>query len=321
VRLAAILTAGVAALALWGAAAPAGACACGVAIEATVTEERALVIEQPPSGERIVLSLDLASDSQQGRAAVVLPVPSEPTVAAIERGDPLAYLDRVTAPEVAAGQAPGGGETAGAPPPVDVIGRDEVGGYDVSRLNASDPEALGAWLDANGYSLPPGAEPILADYVDQGWAFVAIRLAPGSSGRLKPLDVSFETDRPVYPMRLEQLASDPVSLTLYALANGERAVPGLQTIWSGAVDELSPPPPPELADLFAQGTQVTRMEADAADPAGFVSDLVIEPVDTASPAPPAENDAGLSALAIAAICVAGAGVAAALYLVVRGRPS
>jgi hypothetical protein len=315
-RLAAVLFVALAAT-LSTASTPADACACGVAIEATVTDERALVIEAPGE-ERIVLSLDLASDSQQGRAAVVLPVPSEPSVAAIERGDPLDYLDLATQ-AATVDTAPGGGEAAGAA--VDVIGREEVGGYDVSRLNASDPEALTDWLDANGYSLPAGAEPILADYVDGGWAFVAIRLAPGSSGRLKPLDVSFETDRPVYPMRLEQLATDPVSLTLYALADGERQVPGLETVWSGPVSELSPPPPTVLADLFAEGTQVTRMEADAADPASFTIDLEIEPAFSAHPAPPAEDDAGLSALAIIAICFAGAALAAVLYLVIRGRPS
>jgi hypothetical protein len=320
VRKAALLIAAVAAAALWGGAAPAGACACGVAIEATVTDEEALVVEEPGQ-ERIVLSLDLASDSRRGRAAVVLPVPSAPTVAAIEHGDPLAYLDLATAPEPSAGGAPGEGEAAGAAPPVDVIGREEVGGYDVSRLRASDPEALGEWLQANSYSLPAGAEPILADYIDRGWAFVAIRLAPGSSGRLKPLDVSFATDSPVYPMRLEQLATDPVSLTLYALADGERRVPGLATVWSGPVSELSPQPPAELADLFAEGTVVTRMEADAADPAGFTSDLEIVPLSSAGPAPPIENDSGLSAAAVIGICAAGALVAAALYLVVRGRPS
>jgi hypothetical protein len=281
-----------------------------------VTEERGLVVERP-GGERIVLSLDLASDSQQGHPAVVLPVPSEPTVAAIEHGDPLAYLDRATAPLLRSEAAPGGGEAAGAAPPVDVIGREEIGGYDVSRLRASDPQALSGWLDANGYSLPAGADPIISDYVDEGWAFVAIRLAPGSSGRLKPLDVSFATAHPVYPMRLEQLATSPVSLTLYALADGERGVPGLETVWSGSVSELSPAPPAALAELFAQGTEVTRMEADAADPASFVSDLEIEPIASAVPALPADPDDGLSALAIIAICAAGAVLAAVLYRAVR----
>ena len=211
---------------LGAAAGPARACGCGIALEASVTDERALVVETP-GRERIVLSLDLTSDGG-GRAAIVLPVPGDPDVAAIERGDPLAYLDAATAPPAggaSVGATSGEGASASG---VDVIGRETVGGYDVSRLASGDPRALDRWLDANGYTLPGGAQPILSDYVDDGWRFVAIRLAPKAEGRLKPLAVSFGTDRPVYPMRLEQLASAPIDLTLYTLADGPRAVPGLR---------------------------------------------------------------------------------------------
>ena len=72
--------------ALWLAAPPAGACACGIAIEASVIEESALVIEGPGS-ERIILSLDLTSDGGR-RAAVVLPVPGVPAVEAVDRRRP-----------------------------------------------------------------------------------------------------------------------------------------------------------------------------------------------------------------------------------------
>jgi hypothetical protein len=300
------------------AASPADACACGVAIEATVTEERALVVETPGQ-ERLILSLDLASDAGQARAAVVLPVPSEPSVAAIERGDPLSYLDRATALPPGTSAQAGGGETAGAV--VDVIAREVIGGYDVSRLRADDPESLSEWLDANGYTLPAGAEPILSDYIDEGWAFVAIRLAPESEGRLKPLQVSFEAEQPVYPMRLDQLATSPVSLTLYSLAPAERSVAGLETVWSGPVSDLAPPPPEGLARLFAQGDHVTRMEADAADPSTFTSDLELVAADAGTAAAtavaPDEDDDGLSTAAIVAICVGGLALACVLFRLAR----
>ena len=69
--------------------------------------------------------------------------------------------------------------------------------------------------------------------IRQGWKFVAIRLAPQSNGRLKPLRVSFKTDIPVYPMRL-YLATKPIDLTVYTLADGQRQVEG-DTVWSGPV--------------------------------------------------------------------------------------
>ena len=269
---AAVLAIGVA---LWLGAPPAGACACGIAIDASVSEESGLVIEGEGS-ERIVLSLDLESDGD-GRAAVVLPVPGVPAVEAVRGGDPLAYLERATAPEVPLGAA-GGGDTAAAPP-VDVLGRETIGGYDVARLGAGDATALEGWLDRNGYALPPGAEPILDEYVGEGWRFVAIRLAPGADGRLKPLAVSFPTEAPVYPMKLAQLGTEPVNLTLYVLADGERSVEGLDPVFAAPVADLDPPPPPGLAPLLEQGEEVTRLEALGVAPATFTADLEIAAAD------------------------------------------
>ncbi len=304
---------------------PAGACACGIAIEATVSEESGLVIEEP-GRERIVLSLDLASEGD-ARAAVVLPVPGVPTVEAIARGDPLAYLDGATAPAPAVGSSSGGGETAGAPP-VDVIGRETVGGYDVARLGAGDAAALDRWLRENGYTLPPGAEPILAEYVEEGWYFTAIRLAPESDGRLKPLEVGFATDEYVYPMRLEQLATEPVNLTLFTLADGPRRVDGLATVWDGTVDELSPPPPPELGEMFGEGGYVTRMEAIGAEPGGFTADLLIDPIDeelepgsasAATATVETDDESGISTGAVVALIAAGLAFALGIVLITRPR--
>ena len=320
-----LLAAVAAAAALW-LAQPAGACACGVAIEATINEERALVIERP-GRERIVLSVDLASDGP-GRAAVVLPVPGEPTVEAVNAGDPLAYLEAATAAPPSEGSSAGGGDDTAAAPPVDVIGRETVGGYDVARLGAGDAAALERWLEDNGYTLPEGAEPILAEYVDRDWRFVAIRLAPDSDGPLKPLEISFPTDEYVYPMELEQLATEPLDLTLFTLADGPRQVDGLQTVWAGTVDELSPPPPTEMLDLFSAGEYVTRLEGTAADPAVFTSDLLIDPVEeqlgpgpASAPAPGVGtgDDSGVSTAGVIALICAGLAFAVGLALITRPR--
>lgn len=36
-----------------------------------------------------------------------------------------------------------------------VVGRQKLGPFDVARLTATDPDALGDWLSANGFSLRP----------------------------------------------------------------------------------------------------------------------------------------------------------------------
>lgn len=305
-----VLSAGLLSVGLVAAASPAGARACGIALDSAITEQSALVIERP-GHERIILGLDLATDAPGSRAAVVMPVPGRPTVAAIERGDPLAYLERATAPPPEPVGSGGGDDAAAAP--VDVIGREEVGGYDVARLRAGDAGALDAWLDANGYTVPDGAQPIVADYIREGWSFVAIQLARGTDGRLKPLDVSFETDRTVYPMRLERLASVPITLTIYTLANGARRADGLEPVWDGRVAELDPPPPAGLAELFEAGDYLTRLEVESAQPSTFRADLEIEPVAAGGIDEPAseavsrvtEDDNDVSVIAIAAVAILG----------------
>ena len=282
-------------------ASPAPACACGIAIDASVSEERGLVIEHRRS-ESIVLSLDLASEDSEARPAVVVPVPGVPTVAAVEGGDPLAYLERATAPPPAT-EANGGDDAAGAP--VDVIGRERIGGYDVARLGAADAGALERWLDQNGYALPDGAEPILADYADEDWRFVAIRLARGSEGRLKPLKISFDTEQTIYPMRLQQLAATPVSLTLFVLARAERRVKGLDRTFSGPVEALEPPPPAALEQLLDSDRHVTRIEADSAPPSRFQRDLVIEPIPGPPGSPAGEEEGGFSTLDFALVGAGG----------------
>jgi hypothetical protein len=302
-------------------AAPAGACACGIAIEATVTEESALLIERP-GGEQLILSLDLAGDGST-RPAVVLPVPGVPEVAAIERGDPLAYLDQATAAEPTTGAAPGSGEDTAGAPPVDVIGREQVGGYDVARLASGDAAALDRWLNQNGYLLPTGADEILAEYVDEGWRFVAIRLAREAEGRLRPLVVSFDTDELVYPMRLAQLGDAPVNLTLYTLADGPREVASLAPVWEGEVAELSPPPPAELAEIFNAGGYLTRLEGNGLDPAAFTADLVAEPASVSgleagqTAVPTDDGDGGVPTGGVIAIIVAGLAFALGLSLLTR----
>ena len=118
-RRTAIAALALAAFAVPGGAGPAQACGCGIALESSVSDERALVVDNP-GHERIVLSLDLAGDPG-GRPAVVLPVPGVPEVEAIEHGDPLAYLDTATT-EVETGAVGGGAPDESAASPVDVSG-------------------------------------------------------------------------------------------------------------------------------------------------------------------------------------------------------
>jgi len=224
-------------------AAPAYACGCGAMVPDTarrVTVAREVsVVRWDGRRERIVMRLTVGGDSD--RAAWIMPVPHR---ADVTLGNPAVFdeLDAATAPVHRTrshfwpqdGDWPlvsgGGGRDAGARPPgvgaapgVGVVGRQKLGPFDVARLTATDPDALGDWLADHGFRLPPRLGGALQPYVARGWEYVAVRLAPEATGTplqgtLDPLSLSFAADEPVYPMRLSRLARTPQSLGLYVLA-------------------------------------------------------------------------------------------------------
>lgn len=220
---------------------PAYACGCGAMVvdpnaEISVHRETS-VVDWDGRTEQIVMRFTVDSDAPE--AAWIMPVPGRATV---ELADAAVFdeLVRVAAPvhrtrhyfwprsgdwpfdhvDGAAGAAPAPGADGSG---VGVVGRERLGDFDVARLTATDPDALGDWLDANGFEMPEGLGEDLRPYVDQGWEYVAVRLVPAGKGKvldgtLDPLRLSFASDTLVYPMRLSRRATTPQSLGLFVLA-------------------------------------------------------------------------------------------------------
>ncbi|MEV5939870.1 DUF2330 domain-containing protein [Streptomyces sp. NPDC051994] len=229
------------ALQLGSLVAPAYACGCGAMVPQS---GRQLSVKQETSAvrwdgrsEQIVMRLTV--DGNAPRAAWIMPVPSRATV---KLGDRRLFdeLESLSAPVHRTrsyfwpqdGDWPftndrsvgDGAPSAGATPPVEVVGRERLGPFDVARLTATDPTALRDWLAHNGFQLPPALATELRPYVEQKWEYVAIRLAPEQPGQtlggpLDPLSLTFASDRLVYPMRLSRLAKTPQTLNLYVLAD------------------------------------------------------------------------------------------------------
>lgn len=257
-------------------AAPVSALACGMPLEARIPSEQALIVFANGRQE-IITSVQLQSESD--RAAVVFPVPGMPEVSALQNDEIFTYLDRVTRPEVRAeerlvwrdsdravgGAAPGG---------VQVLGREVIGGYDVVRLAADDLGALQRWLDENNYAAPEGAEPILRAYIEEGWKFVAVKLALGqaANGALAPLQIGFDSDTIVYPMRFESLAEQPIDVLIYVLADHRMEIAGMETQFAGPVAQLDEPPA-ELAPVF-RAPFLTKLRNFNLDPASLTGDFV-----------------------------------------------
>ncbi|WP_405496891.1 DUF2330 domain-containing protein [Streptomyces sp. NBC_00096] len=221
---------------------PAYACGCGAMVPDAgsrmgVSRETS-VVRWDGRTEQMAMRFTVGGDAK--RAAWIMPVPGRATV---RLGDPglFSQLVDLTGPEYRtrsyfwprSGDWPfgsGSRDTAGAAPPgsgeagVGVVGRERLGDFDVARLTATDPDALGEWLEANGFKLPDGLSADLKPYVDQRWEYVAVRLVPREAGAalrgtLDPLLIRFDSDRLVYPMRLSRRAGSAQSLGLYVLAD------------------------------------------------------------------------------------------------------
>ncbi len=264
--------------ALVAAYAPAQALACGMPLGARIPAEQAL-ISFVNGREEIITSVQLAADRLG--AAVIFPVPGVPEVSALADNALFDYLADVTRPQVQTKEIPLGPGTdapaaAGAPGGVNVLGREVLGGYDVARLAADDPRALQQWLDQNGYSTPAGAAPILQAYVDEGWKFVAVKLAENQAGngKLAPLRLAFDAPRMVYPMRLGQLADGPLDVLLYILAEHRAEHSLMPTEYAGPVAGLDKPPPAGLAGLL-RAPYLTKLRNTRLAPASLGADFVI----------------------------------------------
>jgi hypothetical protein len=265
------------------AARPAGACACGIAYGSKVGTERALVSLQD-GREEIVLGLDLAAPdaaSSARRPAVLLPVPSVPTVRALRDDEAGVFGElelatrQLATPDDEDDEGDGVAAAPAGRPAVSVLSRERIGGYDVTRLRAGDAGALRAWLNRGGYRTPAAAEPVLRDYVRRDWAFVAIRLADrvaGDQSTLTPLRVAFDSDRLIYPLRLSATSSTPVDLELYVAGEHRVIAPGFDTYFAGYVGALRPALTAPVRALV-RGPYLTRLRLASDDPSAITSDV------------------------------------------------
>ncbi len=102
-----------------------------------------------------------------------------------------------------------------------------VGDYDVLVLEVDNSAVLNTWLANNGFSaFPAKATSIIDDYIARGWVFVVATLRTFWDGTTTPHPIllEFETDQPVYPMRLTGIPGSTLYLELYIVA-AEEATP------------------------------------------------------------------------------------------------
>jgi hypothetical protein len=151
-----------------------------------------------------------------------------------------ASLDQATATTILAPNLPAcasctcdnGGGFGGAPPEtaaadagaagVTVLSQSTVGPYDTVQLSSTNPNALDAWLTANGYTIPSAIQPIISAYVQEGFDFLALKLQPGQGvSAMRPVRVSTSGAGLTLPLRMVAAGTgSTVGITLWVVGSG-----------------------------------------------------------------------------------------------------
>ncbi len=131
-------------------------------------------------------------------------------------------------------------------PPVKVIEIKTVGAYEVAVLSTKDSTALEKWLDTNQFYFPINKTDVIDSYVQKQWYFIAVKINLGKSdgfqlvtesprgkaapksnystglklanGELNPLQISFASDRCVFPLKISSVNGQPSEVQVYVLS-------------------------------------------------------------------------------------------------------
>jgi hypothetical protein len=126
-----------------------------------------------------------------------------------------------------------GGASGGAPPPpVEVVHQGSVGPYETVTLSTMVPGALNAWLTDHGYNVDPTSQPIIDQYVSEGFDFIALRLAPGLGVKqMKPVRVVMEGGGLTLPLRMVAIGTGAQTpIVLYLIGEGRYTLDNLTSV-------------------------------------------------------------------------------------------
>jgi MYXO-CTERM domain-containing protein len=117
----------------------------------------------------------------------------------------------------------GHGEESGGG--TDVIAKDTVGAFEATVLQTIGAAELMQWLGDHGYYQDPNAEPILQQYVDAGFLFVALELVQvEGASEIHPVVIRYEGDEPCIPIKLTSIAAqEDMDIRAFFLGDGRVA--------------------------------------------------------------------------------------------------
>lgn len=315
----------------------AGACACGGAYpldgdELDAGDETVFLSRTADGRERMEMALQLTGEGTE--VAVLIPTPDVPEV---EQGaaDRLAELDELSTPPPPEPEDHEG-DGAGAPPAEsapEVVEQTVLDDVVATVLRGGTADGVVRWLADHGYEQKPAVEPVIAEYLADGWVFTAVKLRSDQpvTGEVDPIVLTFASEELVYPMRMSSVADDPGSVTAYVLgedfvdldAENEQSrtlVHAVRLDGDEVEDDV-------LQDLVArEDTALTRWRIEIRTPEAlgdfrFVTDASIEAV-AESPGDPGKDPADWRFIAaiVAVILTFAVALGVLLTILARRRP-
>ncbi len=105
-----------------------------------------------------------------------------------------------------AGAGEDGGESDGGGP--QILLTETVGAFEITVLQGGDAQEVFDWLADNGYQQDDEALPILAEYIEEGHLFGAVKLTGGADiDEIHPIVLRFQGSEPCVPLRLTRIAA------------------------------------------------------------------------------------------------------------------
>ncbi len=162
----------------------------------------------------------------------LIPVPSLPKV---EKGSMKCFyeLSRFTQKQLGSTVATlSAGRSKGEDENVKVIETKTVGAYEIAVLSAKNAGSLEQWLKTHGFSLPEDKSGIIESYLKKQWYFIAVRVGAMelsvpekqnlqrklATGELHPLQISFPSEKCIFPLKISALNGKPSEVSLYIIA-------------------------------------------------------------------------------------------------------
>lgn len=130
------------------------------------------------------------------------------------------------------------------PPPVTVVDRATVGPYEVLTLQANVPGVLVDWLKMNGFAAEASIQPVIDQYQQEGFNFIAMKLKPNQGVQsMKPVRVVSPGASPALPLRMVAAGTGAeTAVTLFVIGEGRWqpenfpnvAIPAVNLTWDYA---------------------------------------------------------------------------------------